>query len=456
VRGFLFPAPASNVTWVHSWNPAGGLASDTRHGDDYAWTGAYNAARPYTTNGLNQYATTGQPNAAGSVAFTYDANGNLASEATWNGTAYIVSTSYTYDIENRLIAMSGSRTAALRYDPLGRLYEVAAPSATTRFLYDGDALIAEYNTTGTMLRRHVHWPGADVPMTTYEGSGFGTVRQLFADRQGSIAAIADGNGTRLSVNSYDEYGIPAAGNTGRFQYTGQIWLPELGMYHYKARIYSPTLGRFLQTDPVGYDDQFNLYAYVGNDPVNGVDPSGQEGLNLLDYMRRTERIVNEARSRSYTNSRVPSAMIQSVRTGLELVKQSALQTGSSARDIAPVGIVSRVLHVASALITYNNLRQEGHSAVASGAGAVAKEATGVTIGAAIGTFVAPGLGTVIGGVAGYAIGELTGIPRAVGNLTADAVDEIASGVNGLAHEANERLHPNRRGDDSYDQLEDPR
>ena len=41
-------------------------------------------------------------------------------------------------------------------------------------------------------------------------------------------------------------------NTGRFQYTGQVWLPELGMYHYKARIYSPTLGRFMQTDPIGF------------------------------------------------------------------------------------------------------------------------------------------------------------------------------------------------------------
>ena len=104
--------------------------------------------------------------------------------------------------------------------------------------------------SGAMTRRYVHNVGADVPLLSYQGATLGLPSYLHADHQGSIVAISDPWGAG-SVNAYDEYGIPGAGNSGRFQYTGQIWLAEIGMYHYKARIYSPTLGRFLQTDPVG-------------------------------------------------------------------------------------------------------------------------------------------------------------------------------------------------------------
>jgi RHS repeat-associated protein len=244
------------------YNPASQITTRVSANDAYAWTQSYNVSRGYTANGLNQYT------ASGSITPTYDARGNLTSAG---------GTTYGYTSENLLTSAAGATNGTMGYDGLGRLIEYDT-TVSTRFAYDGGRMISEVdNPSGTVLRRYIYGPGDDEPLVWYEGSGTNDRRWLHADERGSVVAVTDGSGNAIAINSYDAWGIPQTTNLGRFQYTGQAWLPELGLYYYKARIYSATLGRFLQTDPVGYQDGLNWYAYVGNDPVNGRDPSGLTG-----------------------------------------------------------------------------------------------------------------------------------------------------------------------------------
>ena len=261
------PGTTYDLTLGFGYNQASQITSTTRSNNLYSWTGATNVARNYTSNGLNQYS------ANTSTTFGYDARGNLTSSG--SGT-------YTYSSENLLL--TGPNSASLTYDPLMRLFQSSGATTTdTKDLYDGNQQIAMYITsTGALAQRYVMGPRPDEPLLVYKTGG--VKYWVITDERGSTISDADSSGTPQVTNTYDEYGVPGASNALRMQYTGQVWLTELGMYYYKARMYSPTLGRFMQTDTIGYGDGINWYNYVGGDPINGADPSGRlmEWVGLTD------------------------------------------------------------------------------------------------------------------------------------------------------------------------------
>ncbi len=261
----------NDLTATFSYNPASQIVSTVRTGDAYAWTGHGNGSTAYTQNGLNQQAT------VGGAPANWDSKGNLTTEPQSGKT-------YGYSSENLLTSASGGVT--LTYDPALRLSQTVG-AATTKFLYDGADAIAEHNGTGALQRRFVFDPTTGQPVLWYEGTGTAATnrRYLGQDERGSVISVSDSTSASLGLNTYDEYGKPGASNLGRYQYTGQKWIGEAGLYDYKARDYLPQLGIFAQSDPAGYGDSANLYAYVLGDPVNLVDPSGMIWMEGVNWQR---------------------------------------------------------------------------------------------------------------------------------------------------------------------------
>jgi RHS repeat-associated protein len=220
------------------------------------------------------FARTGLPGAV--VSTVYDAANELTN---WNGTGISYdlngnmigdgSHSFNWNARDEVATLNG---VSLQYDAFGRRIK----NATARsFLYDGE------NATQELLNGSVTaniWTGAMDEFFQRTDSN-GTMVPL-TDALGSVLALADANGNATTQYSYDPFGntnVSGAASSNPLQYTGRE-NESNGLYYYRARYYSPVLGRFISEDPLAFGGgDVNLYGYVWNSSPNFIDPLGYEG-----------------------------------------------------------------------------------------------------------------------------------------------------------------------------------
>jgi RHS repeat-associated protein len=229
----------------------------------------------------NQVAWTTDQTGAFQRVLTYRTGGDLYQDSHLGGTLY----EYDYNVQKRLVQVkqNGSQAGGYAYDFAGRRVwrqTFGTGAAQTAYVYDLDGhLLAEHNaSTGAVNREYVWIDDAPVALLDISGS---TVTTDFIHTGQIDEPLAVTDSTKALVwNAYiDPYGIaeqigtPTATLDTRLP--GQSFQLETDSLHQNGyRDYDPSLGRYIEADPLGVDTGQNIYAYVEGDPLNLIDPAG--------------------------------------------------------------------------------------------------------------------------------------------------------------------------------------
>jgi RHS repeat-associated protein len=186
---------------------------------------------------------------------------------------------FNWDHENRLYeASTRKQRIRYRYDALGRRISryIVGGKENTKFTYDGNDVVLDDNSG--VITKYQNGLGIDNKLKMVTN---GISKYFLQDHLGSTTALTNSSGSVTESAAYDSFGNATGNLSTRYQFTGREYDNAIGLTYYRARWYSSELGRFVSEDPIGLLDGVNTYAYVKNNPVNKIDPSGKIGLPFL-------------------------------------------------------------------------------------------------------------------------------------------------------------------------------
>jgi RHS repeat-associated protein len=287
-------ATAPNATWMgidYGYDKSSRLTQMSA--TDSAIVGAMPVAGTNgTANNINQVASV----AGRASLLTWSMAGNMESDGkgtsfTHDGLQHLTKATRTGLIMHYAYNSAGLRIESIK-NPQTALdaRDMPVGGDRTRYVLSGAEEVADLDGERNVIRRYI--PGAAIDERVAQIETNGAISFMHNDKQNSVIAISDSAGNPVVRRGYGTYGetdpaqmvgTTTAGSSAHpFGYTGRRWDPDLGLYYYRARWYDPQLGTFLQTDPIGSLDYINLYAYVGLEPGNGADPSGETGIVTVD------------------------------------------------------------------------------------------------------------------------------------------------------------------------------